>query len=94
MFYDIMGLMKKLFGDYSSRELKSIYPIVDKIESLADEYKALSDAQLQAKYGVVGAEALIDAMLKPGQFIDLLLAVQEINGFSSDMDELRDEAKN
>ena len=44
-----MGLMKKLFGDYSSRELKSIYPIVDKIESLADEYKALSDAQLQAK---------------------------------------------
>ena len=49
MFYDIMGLMKKLFGDYSSRELKSIYPIVDKIESLADEYKALSDAQLQAK---------------------------------------------
>ena len=50
--------------------------------------------QLQAKYGVVGAEALIDAMLKPGQFIDLLLAVQEINGFSSDMDELRDEAKN
>ena len=27
-----MGLMKKIFGDYSSRELKSIYPIVDKIE--------------------------------------------------------------
>ena len=35
-----MGLMKKIFGDYSSRELKSIYPIVDKIESMADEYKA------------------------------------------------------
>jgi hypothetical protein len=48
-FLHIMGLMKKLFGDYSSRTLKSIYPIVDKIESLADEYKALSDAQLQAK---------------------------------------------
>ena len=46
MFYDIMGLMKKLFGDYSSLELKSIDRIVDKIESLADEYKALSDAQL------------------------------------------------
>ena len=44
-----MGLMKKLFGDYSSRELKSIYPIADKIEALADEYKALTDAQLQAK---------------------------------------------
>ncbi|MDD3347424.1 preprotein translocase subunit SecA [Oscillibacter sp.] len=44
-----MGLMKKLFGDYSSRELKSIYPIADKIEALADEYKAMTDAQLQAK---------------------------------------------
>ena len=44
-----MGLIKKLFGDYSSRELKSIYPIVDKIEAMADEYKAMTDAQLQAK---------------------------------------------
>ena len=44
-----MGLMKKLFGDYSSRELKSIYPIVDKIEALEDEYKALSDEQLRGK---------------------------------------------
>nr|WP_326214453.1 preprotein translocase subunit SecA [uncultured Oscillibacter sp.] len=45
----MMGLMKTLFGDYSSRELKSIYPIVDKIEAMADEYKAMTDAQLQAK---------------------------------------------
>ena len=52
------------------------------------------DAQLQAKYGVMGAEDLIDALLKPGQLVDLMLAVQELNGFSSDMDELRDEAKN
>ena len=44
-----MGLLKSIFGDYSSRELKSIYPVVDKIESMADEYKAMSDAQLQAK---------------------------------------------
>ena len=44
-----MGLMKKIFGDYSSRELKSIYPIVDKIEAMADEYKAMSDEALRAK---------------------------------------------
>ena len=44
-----MGLMKKIFGDYSSRELKSIDPIVDKIESMADEYKAMSDEALRAK---------------------------------------------
>uniref|UniRef100_UPI003FF086CE preprotein translocase subunit SecA n=1 Tax=Dysosmobacter welbionis TaxID=2093857 RepID=UPI003FF086CE len=45
----MMGLMKKIFGDYSSRELKSIYPIVDKIESMADEYKAMSDEAQRAK---------------------------------------------
>ena len=44
-----MGFLKSIFGDYSSRELKSIYPIVDKIEALGDEYKALTDAELQAK---------------------------------------------
>ena len=49
MFSNTMGLMKKLFGDYSSRELKSIYPIVDKIEALGDEYKAMSDEQLRGK---------------------------------------------
>ena len=52
------------------------------------------DAQLQAKYGVIGAEALIDVLLKPGQFIDLLLAVQEVNGFTEDVNDLREEAKN
>ena len=44
-----MGLFTKIFGTYSERELKSIYPIADKIEALADEYHAMSDAQLQAK---------------------------------------------
>ena len=44
-----MGLFTKIFGTYSERELKSIYPIVDKIEAMADEYAAMSDAQLQAK---------------------------------------------
>ena len=44
-----MSLLKSIFGDSSSRELKSIYPIVDKVEALAEEYKAMTDAQLQAK---------------------------------------------
>ena len=44
-----MGLFTKIFGTYSDRELKAIYPIVDKIEALEEEYKALTDAQLQAK---------------------------------------------
>ena len=44
-----MGLFTKVFGTYSQRELKSIYPIADKIEALEEEYKALSDQELQAK---------------------------------------------
>ena len=44
-----MSIISKLFGSRSQREVKSITPIVDKIEALEDEYKALTDAQLQAK---------------------------------------------
>ena len=44
-----MSFLDKIFGSNSERELKSIYPIADKIEALAEEYKALTDAQLQAK---------------------------------------------
>ena len=44
-----MGIFNKLFGSYTDRELKRIYPIADKIEALADEYSAKSDAELRAK---------------------------------------------
>ena len=44
-----MGLITKLFGTYSERELKQIYPVVDKIEALETDCKALTDAQLAAK---------------------------------------------
>ena len=44
-----MGLFKKLFGSYSDRELKKIYPVVDKIEALEDTYSRLSDEELKAK---------------------------------------------
>ena len=42
-----MGLFTKVFGTYSQRELKSIYPIADKIEALEDEYRQLTDEQLR-----------------------------------------------
>ena len=44
-----MGLIQKIFGTYSQRELKSIYPIADKIEALEEEYRGLTDEQLQTK---------------------------------------------
>ena len=42
-----MGLFEKIFGTYSQRELKNIRPIVDRVLSLEDKYKAMSDRQLQ-----------------------------------------------
>ena len=44
-----MNVFKKLFGTSSQREVKAIMPLVEKIEALEEEYKALSDQQLQAK---------------------------------------------
>ena len=44
-----MGLLDKIFGSYSERELKKIYPIADAIERLDKSYAALSDGELQAK---------------------------------------------
>ncbi len=44
-----MGLMTKLFGTYSDRELKQIYPIVDKIEALEPQFQALNDQELAHK---------------------------------------------
>ena len=44
-----MSLITKLFGTRSQRELKAIEPLVNKIEALEEEYKSLTDAQLQAK---------------------------------------------
>ena len=45
----MFGLIEKIFGNYSEKELKRIMPIVDKIEKLDEEMTKLSDEQLKAK---------------------------------------------
>ena len=44
-----MKLSEKLFGTHSTRELKRVYPIVDKIEALRPEMTALTDEELKGK---------------------------------------------
>ena len=44
-----MGLITKLFGTRSQRELKKIQPTVDKILALEEEYRNLPEATLKAK---------------------------------------------
>ena len=41
--------LDRIFGTYSERQLKAIYPVADKILSLENEYRALTDAQLRGK---------------------------------------------
>ncbi len=42
-------ILKKLLGSKNERDLKKMRPLVDRINALDEEYKALSDEQLQAK---------------------------------------------
>ena len=44
-----MGLIRKLFGSSSEREVKKLRPIVDKIEALNEPYQALTDEELRGK---------------------------------------------
>lgn len=44
----LMGLLKKLFGDYSTKEVKRINPLKDKVLALESTYAAYTDAELKA----------------------------------------------
>ena len=62
-----MGLLQKMFGTRSQREIKKIQPIVDKILAMEEEYKALSQEQLQGK------TAEFKARLAQGETLDDIL---------------------
>ncbi len=44
-----MGLLSKMIGTHSEREVKRVIPIVDKIEAMEPEMEKLSDDELKAK---------------------------------------------
>ena len=45
----INKVISMIFGTHNERELKALMPLIDKIESLEDEYRALTDEALKAK---------------------------------------------
>jgi len=62
-----MKIFSKIFGSYNDRELKALAPIVNTIESLEDEYKAMTDEALKAKTvelktRLTGGETLDDVL--------------------------------
>lgn len=44
-----MGILEKVFGSYSDKEIRKIMPVVNKINSLEPEIERLSDDELRAK---------------------------------------------
>ena len=78
-----MGLIEKLFGTYSEKQLKKIYGIVDKIDSLADAYKnmtneQLSDTTVRLKERLANGESLDDIL--PDAFAAIREADERVLG--------------
>ena len=62
-----MGLMDKLFGSYSERQLKKIEKVADYIDSLGEKYKAMTNAELSA------TTAVLKQRLADGETLDDIL---------------------
>ena len=62
-----MGLIKTIFGTYSSRQLKKIEHICKKVDALADKYKNMSDNELR------GTTAILKQRLADGEDLDDIL---------------------
>ncbi len=62
-----MGLLQKLFGDYSAKEVKRVKPIMNKVLALEEEFGKLSDSELKAKTNE------FKARLEKGETLDDIL---------------------
>ena len=62
-----MGLLKKLFGDYSEKEIKRIIPLQQKVLELEAKYAAFSDDELK------GMTDKLKAELNEGKTLDDIL---------------------
>ena len=62
-----MGLLKKIFGNYSEKEIKRIIPIQQQVLALETKYSAVSDDELK------GMTESFKAQLKDGKPLDAIL---------------------
>ncbi|MBE6611748.1 MAG: preprotein translocase subunit SecA [Ruminococcaceae bacterium] len=76
-------IIDKIFGTYSERQIKKLMPIVEKIEAMAPEYKAMSDDELRSmtdklKGRLAGVETLDDIL--PDAFATVREAADRVLG--------------
>ena len=71
-----MGLLQKLFGTYSERQIKRIRPLADAIEALAEKYHNMSDEELRAQTALL-RERLAGGETEDGILVDAFATVRE-----------------
>ncbi|MCL1861935.1 MAG: preprotein translocase subunit SecA, partial [Defluviitaleaceae bacterium] len=59
-----MGILEKIFGNYSDKEIKRLTPVIDRIEALEPTMQGLSESDLRGKTDV------FRKMLSDGKTLD------------------------
>ena len=62
-----MGLLEKVFGNYSQKEIKRLQPTVNKVLALDEKFSAMSDAELR------GMTDTLRARLAAGETLEDIL---------------------
>ena len=71
-----MGLIKKIFGTYSERQIKKIEKIAKQIEALAPKYAAMTDEELKATTPIL-KERLANGETLDDILVDAFAAIRE-----------------
>lgn len=79
-------------GQYTAELDSNLY--VGKMVARCVVFPNLNDKELQDSYNVMGADALLKKMLIGGEYTDLIVQVQKINGFEESIDDMVEDAKN
>lgn len=83
--------VKQKYGQYTTETDQDLYLV--RLVAACTVTPDFKNAQLQANWGVVGEEALIQKMLTPGEYAELLNQIQLVCGFDLDIEEAKDEIK-
>lgn len=83
--------VKQKYGQFTTETDQDLYLVrLVAACTVAPDFKS---AQLQQNWGVIGEEALIQKMLTPGEYAELLNQIQLVCGFDLDVEEAKEEIK-
>ncbi len=83
--------VKQKYGQYTTETDQDLYLV--RLVAACTTVPDFKNAQLQQSWGVIGEESLIQKMLTPGEYAELLNQIQLVCGFDLDVEEAKDEIK-